>query len=74
MTRRTTSCGMVSFDISHEERQALDHLKQLADVNSDANLARVALWSLADELGVDLPNGVFDRRHSTGRWPLKVRA
>lgn len=49
-------------------------MKIAAGVASDANLVRIALWSLGDHLGVDMPNGVFDLRERKGWIYARKRA
>lgn len=44
----------------------LGEMMRAGGITSDANLVRVALWSLADHMGLDVPNGVFDLRQYVG--------
>jgi hypothetical protein len=68
MARQPNTASVLTCECSPEEREALDEMKRLASVGSDANLVRIALWSLADHLGVEMPDGVFDLRLGQGGW------
>jgi hypothetical protein len=57
----------LTCELSPKEHQLVDQMKQACGVASDANLARVALWSLADHLDLPMPNGVFDLREHGGQ-------
>jgi len=62
----------VSCELSKADRGVLDEMKVKAGVASDANLARVALWSLADHLGIDMADGVFDLRRAQKQRNPKI--
>lgn len=60
--------------LTAEERAACDTMKAQCAIGSDANLVRIALWSLADEWDLTLGPGAFDCRHYQGRpRPRKVK-
>ncbi len=44
------------------ERVAFTRLADAVGATSGANVIRIALWSLADHAGVDMPDGVWDLR------------
>jgi hypothetical protein len=49
-----------------DERAVLDAMLRATGCSSYANLVRTALWSLADHLDIEMPDGVFDL-HDIGR-------
>jgi hypothetical protein len=53
---------MLSCECTGAERDVLDQMKAAAGVGTDANLVRIALWSLADHLDLPMGPGVFDLR------------
>jgi hypothetical protein len=64
--RRHDDTNTISVALSPSEAVVVDRMKEAGGIGSDANLMRVALWSLADHMGVDMPNGVFDLRQHIG--------
>lgn len=50
---------MISCAFDTREALAIAEMKRAGGVDSDANLVRIALWSLADHMGLDLPLGVL---------------
>jgi hypothetical protein len=73
MPRRGDYRSLLTCELSQVERDVLDEMKRLAGIGSDANLARIALWSLGDHLGLELPDGVFDLRLGSGAWARNPR-
>lgn len=65
MPRRTDDI-LVSVAMSDQELAVLAEMRRSGSVDSDANLIRIALWSLADHLDLDVPLGVFDLRNHGG--------
>ena len=61
---------VVQVALTPAEYDAVQTLRVAGEYSSVSNLVRDALWSLADEAGMSLPPGVFDRRAqgSVGRW------
>lgn len=55
------------FEVSPEEREALDLMLRLTNCGSRANVIRTALWNFSDHLDLHLPRGVFDERHGTSK-------
>jgi hypothetical protein len=64
---------MLSCECSAAEREVLDRMKTAAAVGTDANLVRIALWSLADHLELEMGPGVFDLRGHGGRGRRRLR-
>lgn len=62
MPRRADDCTMLCCACTEAEAAVVAAMKVAGGIDSDANLVRVALWSLADHMGLDMPNGVFDLR------------
>ena len=62
MSRRADDVAMLSCALSEAEVGVIERMKELAVVGSDANLVRIALWSLADHYGLEMGRGVFDLR------------
>lgn len=60
MSRRPGPC--LAIDFSEDEKEVIGIMQARGGFTSGANVMRSALWSLADELGIELPNGVFDQR------------
>jgi hypothetical protein len=60
--RRADSAGKVDLDVSEAERQVIGILQAKGGLISIANVIRSALWSMADEMGVEMEPGVFDQR------------
>jgi hypothetical protein len=52
--------------IDATERAVIDEIRRAGGLDSDANAVRTALWSLADHMQLDVPNGAFDLRHPSG--------
>jgi hypothetical protein len=48
------------------ERAVIDEIRRAGGLDSDANAVRAALWSLADHMQLDVPNGAFDLRNPSG--------
>jgi hypothetical protein len=67
MGRRLDTDRTLRCDLSTDERATIDHMKQACGVATDANLARIALWSLGDHLDLTMPSGVFDLRQHGGQ-------
>jgi hypothetical protein len=61
-----TRVVMLSCECSAAERELLDQMKAAAGVGTDANLVRIALWSLADHLDLEMGPTVFDLRGHGG--------
>lgn len=59
---------MLCCAASADERQAVDEMKVLCGLTSDADLIRTALWNLSEHLHmkIDLRLGVFDLRPRHG--------
>ncbi len=57
---------MLSCECTLDERAILDLMKVKAGVDTDANLVRTAIWSLADHLMIPMGRGVFDLRSYGG--------
>lgn len=64
--RRQDDESTISVALTTADAAIVDQMKVAAGVASDANLMRVALWSLADHMGLEMPNGVFDLRNYVG--------
>lgn len=66
---------LVAFCADDAERKVMANMilaSRPDRIDSVANLIRAALWSLGDDLGVDMPDGVFDMRRrgcAGGRVP-----
>jgi hypothetical protein len=60
---------MLSCECSADEREVLDRMKTAVLVKTDANLVRIALWSLADHLELEMGPSVFDLRKQTQSGP-----
>ncbi len=60
--RRKADSKVVTCACDSLESDVIKELKRLCGVTTDANLLRTALWSLADEWMLNLPDGVFDMR------------
>jgi hypothetical protein len=58
------------------EREAIDRLKAAAALPNDADLARLAVWRLAEHYDLRLPLALFavGTRHPARRNPAKSRA
>jgi hypothetical protein len=52
--------------VTPEEDEVVGRIRAMCGVDSDANLLRIAVWSLADELGVKCPSPLFDCRRAGG--------
>lgn len=52
----------MAIDLSPEEKAVIGLIKAKGGFTSDSNAARSGLWTLADELGIEMPPGVFDQR------------
>jgi hypothetical protein len=63
-------------ELSDAERLMIHRMKQACRIDRDTNLVRTALWSLADEMGLEVPPGVFDLRTHGGsnKKPAHKRA
>lgn len=72
MARRTDDV-LVSVACDDAELAVLDEMRRSGAVDSNANLMRIALWSLADHLGLNVPSGVFDLRPWGGHVPRTGR-
>ncbi len=76
MARRADDT-LVSCSMDWNELAVLAEIRRAGGITSDANVIRTALWSLAEEMQIDMPNGVFDQRRPPGptaeirkaRWP-----
>ena len=64
---------MLSCECSAAEREVLDRMKTAAHVETDANLVRIALWSLADHLEVAMGPSEFDLRGQSGHGRVRRR-
>ena len=53
-------------DMDQPETEILGRMMSATGATSEANLLRIALWSLADHLDIGMPNGVFDLRQWGG--------
>jgi hypothetical protein len=69
MPRRVDDCTTLTCACTALETDVLGQMRAAGGVTSDANLVRIALWSLADHMGLDVPNGAFDLRHYAGGAP-----
>jgi hypothetical protein len=71
MTRRKDDDDLVCVGVSRTERITLDAMRRAAGATSDANLLRIALWSLAEHLEVAMTNDVFEQRDYRGRHHIR---
>jgi hypothetical protein len=65
MSRRKDD-ALLCCAASPEEAECCRQMREAGGINSDANLIRVALWSLADHMMIDVPSGIFDMRFTPG--------
>jgi hypothetical protein len=73
MSRRPTDAMTLSCPLTEVDRAVIEEMKRAAGVSSDANLARIALWSLADHLDLPMPNTVFDLCLPCGNGQMKAQ-
>lgn len=76
MPRRKSDVHMLNCPVTADEHAVVDEMRRRGAVDSDANLIRIALWSLANEWGdIGVPNGCFDcRSHHANPQNLRARA
>ncbi len=70
MPRRQDDVSSITVACTGLESDLVSEMMRASGCGSACNLIRVALWSLADHMGLDVPNGAFDLRTyqgSTGR-------
>jgi len=56
MTTKTTA---VTCQCDPQETDVIGQMRAASGATSDANLIRVALWSLANQLGIEMSSDVF---------------
>ena len=62
MARRQQDIATLCCPATSLEVCTVAQMRAACGATSDANLIRIALWSLADHMGIDPPSGVFDCR------------
>lgn len=73
MPPRADRVNAAYVELSCDERAAMDRMRAACAATSDPNLIRIALWSLADHLELEMPNGVFDLREHRGYTAVHVK-
>lgn len=66
--------SMLSCACTDIETAVIDEMKRAAGLTSDANLVRTALWSLADHLGVEMPDAARSASGETVRVSRRKEA
>jgi len=66
MPRRSDDVSSITVACTSLEADTIAEMMRAAGVGSACNLVRIALWSLADHMGLDVPNRAFDLRTYQG--------
>lgn len=62
MPRRPSTVATLTCDLSPRERMAIDDLKAMLSIRSDANLMRVVLWQYLHWQQLQLDGAIFAER------------
>jgi hypothetical protein len=71
-SKRKVTKRHITFRVSEDEAKALDELAELLKL-ADSNIIRRGIRKVAEEAGVELPEGVFSDRPG-GNWLPKPAA
>ncbi len=71
---RSDGKRVIRFIASPEEDALITTLRRQAGYSTDANLMRDALWSLAEESGLEIPEGCFGFKKSGNPRPWQAWA
>jgi len=75
MPRRADDVSSITVACTGLEQDVISTMMAASGCGSACNLVRIALWSLADHMGLDVPNHAFDMRlyHGSRGRPGAVR-